>query len=140
MPDFIPYLSFNGNCADAMRFYERALGGKIEIMMSGADSPMASQIPKEMAHRILHARLALPDGGTLYGGDAPGHMPYQGIHGVGIALNYETTAEAQKIFERLADGGKVTMAMQPSFWAKSFGMLTDKFGTPWLINGGLQSI
>ena len=138
MPDFIPYLSFNGNCADAMRFYERALGAKIEIMMSGADSPMAAQIPKEVAHRILHARLVLPDGGTLYAGDAPGNMPYQGIHGIGITLNYETTADAQRIFDRLADGGKVTMAMQPSFWAKSFGMLTDKFGTPWLINGGLM--
>jgi PhnB protein len=138
MPNFIPYLSFDGNCADAMRFYERALGGTIEIMMSGADSPMAAQIPKEAAHRILHARLALPDGGTLYAGDAPGHMPYQGIHGVGIALSYETPVEAQKIFDRLADGGKVTMAMQPSFWAKSFGMLTDKFGTSWLINGGLN--
>jgi PhnB protein len=138
MPDFIPYLSFNGNCAGAMRFYERALGGKIEIMMSGADSPMAAQIPKEVAHRILHARLALPDGGRLYAGDAPGNVPYQGIHGVGITLNYETPADAQKIFDRLADGGKVTMAMQPSFWAKSFGMLTDKFGTPWVINGGLM--
>ena len=64
--------------AGAMRFYERALGGKIEIMMSGADSPRAAQIPKEVAHRILHARLVLPDGSTLYAGDAPGNRVLPG--------------------------------------------------------------
>jgi PhnB protein len=63
MPQPIAYLAFNGNCADAARFYERVLGGKLEVLMSGADSPMADQMPKEFAHRILHARLALPDGG-----------------------------------------------------------------------------
>jgi PhnB protein len=137
MPQPIPYLGFNGNCAEAMRFYETVLEGKLEILMSGADAPMAAQIPKEFAHRILHARLALKGGEYLYGGDAPMQMPYQGIHGVSIALNYDSVAEAQKIFDKLAAGGKVTMAMQPSFWAKSFGMLIDKFGTPWIVNGEL---
>ncbi len=140
MPHPIAYLAFNGNCAEAMRFYEAALGGKLEILMSGADSPMAAQIPKEVAHRILHARLALEVGGYLYAGDTPTHMPYQGIHGVSLALSYDSVAEAQRIFDRLAAGGKVTMAMQPSFWAKSFGMLIDKFGTPWIINGELVPI
>ncbi len=137
MPHPIAYLGFNGNCAEAMRFYEAALGGKLEILMSGADSPMAAQIPKELAHRILHARLALEGGGYLYAGDAPANMPYQGMHGVSLTLNYDSVAEARKIFDRLAEGGKVTMALQPSFWAKSFGMLVDKFGTPWIVNGEL---
>lgn len=136
MPDVIPYLAFNGNCAEAVRFYERALDGKIELMMSGADSPMAAQMPKEFAHRIMHARLALPGGAALYAGDAPPAM-YQGIHGVSITLNYGSVAEAAKYFERLGDGGKVTMAMAPTFWAKSFGMLTDKFGAHWIVNGEL---
>ena len=140
MPHPIAYLAFNGNCAEAMRVVEAALGGKLEILMSGADSPMAAQIPKEVAHRILHARLALEGGGYLYAGDTPTHMPYQGIHGVSLALSYDSVAEAQRIFDRLAAGGKVTMAMQPSFWAKSFGMLIDKFGTPWIINGELVPI
>jgi PhnB protein len=137
MPNPIAYLAFDGTCAEAMRFYESVLGGKIEIMMSGADSPMAAEIPKDVAHRILHARLAIPGGGYLYAGDAPTHIPFQGIHGVSMALNYDTPAEAQGIFDKLAAGGKVMMALQPTFWAKSFGMLTDKFGTPWMINGGL---
>ena len=139
MPDVIPYLGFNGNCAEAMRFYERALDGKLELMMSCADSPMAAKVPKEFAQRIMHARLALPGGGTLYAGDAMGQT-YQGIHGVSITLNYGNVAEAQKTFERLADGGKVTMAMAPTFWAKSFGMATDKFGAHWIVNGELLPI
>ena len=68
---------------------------------------------------------------------APVNMSYQGIHGVPITLNYDSVAAAQKTFDALAAGGKVTMAMQPSFWAKSFGMLVDKFGTPWIVNGAL---
>jgi len=139
MPEVVPYLGFNGNCAEAMRFYERALDGKIELMMSGADSPMAARIPKEFAHRIMHARLALPGGGTLFAGDVPSET-YQGIHGVSITLNYGSVADAKKIFERLADGGKVTMAMGPTFWAKSFGMVTDKFGAGWIVNGELLPI
>ncbi len=140
MPHPIAYLAFNGNCAEAMRFYESALGGKLEILMNGADSPMAAQIPKEFAQRILHARLALGGGGYLYAGDAPANMPYQGIHGVSLTLNYDSVAEAQRIFDKLAAGGKVTMAMAPSFWAKTFGMLIDKFGTPWIVNGELLPI
>jgi len=137
MPHPIAYLAFNGNCADAMRFYEHALGGKLEVLMSGADSPMAGQIPRESADRILHARLALPDGGTLFAGDAPERMPYEGIKGVSITLNYDTISEAQKVFSALAAGGQVTMPLQPAFWAKTWGMLADKFGTPWIINGEL---
>jgi PhnB protein len=137
MPQPIAYLGFDGNCADAMRFYASVLDGKIEFMMSGAESPMAAQIPQEFAHRILNARLKLKDGSYLYGGDAPTQMPYKGMHGVSIALNYDTVAEAQAIFNKLADGGKVHMPMAPSFWAKSFGMAVDKFGAPWIVNGEL---
>jgi PhnB protein len=140
MPDLIPYLAFDGNCADAMRFYERALEGRIELMLRLADSPMAAQAPQEYWQRIMHARLALPGGATLYAGDAMGQVSYQGIHGVSLTLNYATVAEASKFFERLADGGKVTMAMAPTFWAKSFGMVTDKFGAHWIVNGELLPI
>ena len=140
MPQAIAYLGFNGTCAEAMRFYETALGGKIEVMMSGADSPMAAQMPKEFAHLIMHARLALPGGGLLFAGDSPQNMPYEGIKGVSITLNYDTVAEAQKTFDALAAGGKVGMAMAPAFWAKTFGMLTDRFGTPWIVNGEMLPI
>ena len=135
MTQAIAYLAFNGNCADAMRFYERALNGKLEVLMSGADSPMAADIPKEFADRILHARLVLPGGGMLYAGDAPANLPYEGIKGVSIAVDYASVAEAEKVFAALAAGGQTSMPMQPTFWAKRFGMCVDKFGTPWIVNG-----
>ena len=135
MTQAIAYLAFNGNCAEAMRFYERALDGKLEVLMSGADSPIAEDIPKEFADRILHARLVLPGGGMLYAGDAPAHMPYEGIKGVSITVDYASVAEAEKVFAALAAGGQVGMPMQPAFWAKRFGMCVDRFGTPWMVNG-----
>jgi PhnB protein len=139
MPHPIPYLSFNGNCAEAMRFYERALGGNIEVLLRNADSPMGAQTPQEYADRIMHARLALPAGGILYAGDCPPQMKYSGIHGVGLTLNFDTVARATAAFNALAEGGTVSMALQPMFWAKIWGMLTDKFGTPWIVNGELQA-
>jgi PhnB protein len=137
MAQAIPYLAFNGNCAEAMRFYERVLGlgAKLEMMMSGADSPMAAQIPKEHAHRILHARLRFDDGSYIYAGDAPVHMPYDGIKGVTITMSYPSTAEGERVFKALSKGGNVIMPFQPTFWAKSAGMLTDKFGVAWNVNG-----
>lgn len=138
MPHPIAYLAFDGQCAEAMRFYEKALDGKLEVLMSGAESPMADQMPKEFAHRILHARLALPGGGLLFGGDAPVNMPYAGIHGVSLALNYDTVDDARKAFDALAAGGQVTMPLQPAFWAETWGMLVDKFGAAWIVNGNMK--
>jgi PhnB protein len=140
MTQAIAYLGFNGNCADAMRFYERALGGTLEVLMTGAQSPMADQIPKEAADRILHARLALPGGGTLYAGDCPQGVPYEGIKGVSITLDYPSIDQAATVFHALCEGGQVTMPMQPAFWAKRWGMCVDKFGTPWIVNGELQPV
>jgi PhnB protein len=136
----IPYIGFNGTCAEAMRFYERTLGGTLELLMRNADSPFAAQTAKEHADRIIHARLALPGGGSLYAGDSPPQMPYTGIHGVGLTLNFDTVAQATITFNALAEGGKVTMGLQPMFWARIWGMLTDKFGVPWIVNGELLPI
>jgi PhnB protein len=140
MPHPIPYLAFDGNCAEAMRFYERALGGRLELLMRNADSPMAAQTPKEHTDRILHARLALPGGGMLYAGDCPPQMPHQAVRGVAFTLNFETVEEARRMFDALADGASATTALQPMFWAKIWGMLTDRFGIPWIINGELADL
>jgi len=137
MAQAIPYLAFNGDCAEAMRFYERVLGlgAKLEMMMSGADSPMAERIPAQHAQRILHARLRFSDGSCIYAGDAPVHMPYEGIKGVTLTMSYASTTEAEAVFRSLADGGTVIMPFAPAFWAKRSGTLTDRFGTSWNING-----
>ncbi len=136
----IPYLGFNGNCAEAMRFYEQVLGGKITVMMTGAQSPMADQIPKEFADRVMNAQLELPGGGLLYAGDCPPHLPFEGVKGVNITLNYDSVDEAESIFNKLAEGGTVTMPYSPTFWAKKFGMLIDRFGVSWIINGELTPL
>jgi PhnB protein len=140
MPHPIAYLAFNGNCAEAMRFYERALDGKLEILMTMGASPMAAQCPPESLDRIIHARLALPDGGVLMAGDCPGAMPHEGIKGVSLTLNYDSCAEAERRFHALTEGGQITMPLQPTFWAKTWGMLVDRFGTPWIVNGELREL
>ncbi len=136
----IPYMAFDGNCSEAMRYYEKVLGGKIAVMMTNGQSPAAEHFPKEFHDRIMHARLELPGGGLFYAGDAMPQVPYEGIKGVTLALNYETVEEAESIFNALAQDGKVTMPYSPTFWAKKFGMLVDKYGVTWIINGELLPI
>jgi PhnB protein len=136
MPQLDSYLFFNGTCADAMRFYERTLGGKIEMMMTHAQSPMGAQASPGNADRIMHARLVI-DGRALMASDAMAGQPYEGMKGFSLALAYPTAAEAKKVFGALSDGGKVTMPMEKTFWAEAFGMLVDRFGTPWMVNGGM---
>ncbi|MFO0941151.1 MAG: VOC family protein [Pirellulales bacterium] len=136
----IPYLSFDGKCREAMNFYAKTFGGTIRLMMSGADSPVACQMPPEFADRILNAQLELPGGAMLYGGDAPAHMPYEGIKGITIALNYSSVDEAEAVFKAISEGGTVTMPYSPTFWAKKFGMATDRFGIHWIINGELTPL
>jgi PhnB protein len=141
MPHPIAYLSFNGNCTEAMRFYEKALGGKLEILLKAGDSPEAAHFGKEGADLILHADLELKGNGSLYGGDHMPHMgPYEGVKGVSLTLNYDTVDQAQRTFSALSEGGKITMPMQATFWAKIWGMFVDKFGVPWIINGERISV
>lgn len=137
MPQVIAYLAFDGTCAEAMRFYERALGGKLEMLLRTGDTPMGADAPPEWADRIMHARLAPPDGGVLYAGDAPANRPYEGIKGVSITLNYVNAADAEAAFTTLVEGGQVVMPLQEAFWARRWGMLVDRFGTPWIVNGEL---
>ena len=83
----------------------------------------------------MHACLALPGGAMLFAGDTPPGMPHEGIKGATLALQYDTIDEAHSAFHALSQGGQVTMPLSPSFWAKTFGMLTDRFGLSWAVNG-----
>ena len=137
MPQFDCYLFFDGNCAEAMRFYQRTLGGKLDLM-THAESPIASQTPPGSANRIMHARLAI-DGRSLMASDTMPGQPYEGMKNFSVALAYGTAAEAKQVFDLLAEGGRIKMPMQKTFWADAFGMLVDRFGTPWMVNGGMAS-
>ena len=132
------YVFFDGNCAEAMRFYERTLGGKLEVLMTHGESPMAAQTPPGSADRILHARLVV-DGRVLMASDGMVGQPYEGMKSFSVSLIYPTAAEARRIFDALAKGGQVQMAFEKTFWAEGFGMLVDRFGTPWMVNGGMAS-
>lgn len=129
------YLTFNGNAAEAMRFYEKTLGGKMQMMMTMGEAPGAEQFPPEAAGRIMHAALAYGEGLLMASDTMPG-QPYEGMKGFGVALTLDTVAEGQRVFDAFAAGGQVTMPFGKTFWVEAFGMVTDRFGTPWLINGG----
>ncbi len=135
MPQLCAYLSFDGRCAEAMKFYERVLGGKLEAMITYGDVPDGEKPPPEAAGRIMHAYLVHPDF-ALMAGDTPPGIPYQGITGVMMALVFPTAAEGQRVFAALGEGGSVGMPMGETFWAEQFGMVTDRFGVPWGISGG----
>jgi uncharacterized glyoxalase superfamily protein PhnB/uncharacterized protein YndB with AHSA1/START domain len=128
----VPYLSFNGKCEAAFKFYEQTLRGKLLLMMRYGDSPAAAQTPAESRDKIMHARLAVGDA-LLMGSDAPPQM-YQPMQGVSVSLSVKEPGEAERIFAVLAENGAVRMPIQETFWAQRFGMLTDRFGTAWMIN------
>ena len=127
-----PYMSFNGDCKAAFALYEKCLGGKIEMSMTYAGSPMASQVPAEWGDKILHITMSLGDQ-RLQGADAPPGR-YEKPQGFSVALALDDTAEASRIFKELSDGGTVQLPLQETFWAAAFGMFTDRFGIPWIIN------
>ena len=134
MTQLDPYLFFDGTCAEAMRFYERTLGGRIEMMMTHADSPTPEQIPPGMRDRIMHARIVFGDRErVLMASDWMIGQPYDKMSGFALSFNCPTAADAKRVFDAMAQGGRVTMPLQKTFWAESFGMLVDKFGTPWMI-------
>ncbi|OUM00177.1 VOC family protein [Variovorax sp. JS1663] len=129
------YLSFDGNCAEAMKFYAQVLGASIEALITYGQVPGGEPPPASHADRIMHAYL-VHEGFSLMAGDTPPGVPYAGIQGVMLALSFGATAEAQRVFAALAGGGgQVQMPMAETFWAEQFGMVTDRYGVPWGING-----
>jgi len=127
-----PYLTFNGKCEAAFKFYERCLGGKIEMMLTHGDSPMAAQVPADWRNKIMHARLTIGDK-VLMGSDAPPEH-YEEAKGFSVSVSVDEPAEAERIFKALAEKGTVRMPLQETFWAVRFGALVDQFGVPWMIN------
>jgi PhnB protein len=128
-----PYLTFNGNCEAAFKFYEARLGGKIGGMMPFEGSPMAAQVPAEHRKKIMHASISF-DGNLLMGSDTMPGQPYEGMKGFSLTLSAPDVAEAERLFAALAEGGSVIMPLAPTFWAARFGMLKDQFGVPWMVN------
>jgi PhnB protein len=127
-----PHLHFQGNCGEAFRFYADTFGGKITFAITYGESPVAAQMPAELKNRIMHARLEL-GGQYLLGCDVPTER-FRSPQGFNVVAAVADPADAERAFEALAADGIVTMPMQETFWAQRFGMCTDRFGIPWMVN------
>ena len=123
------YVNFAGKCAEAFRFYEKQLGGKIVMMMTHGEAPDQSRVNPALKDAVLHARISV--GGTeLMGADIPNAEPMRSAY---LSLIVESDAEAERIYSALSDGGQVFMAMQETFFATRFGQLRDRYGINWMI-------
>ncbi len=131
------YLTFNGNCKNAMNFYKSIFGGEFILQQSWGDSPMKDDTPEEFKHLIMHCALPVSNSFTLMGCD---HHPVMHKHkhvlgnNTEIVLLPKAKAEADRLFAALCDGGSVNMPLQDMFWGSYSGSCKDKFGIQWLID------
>ena len=126
------HLSFDGTCREAFSFYESVLGGKIVTMLTYGESPMSTSVQPNWHEKIIHATLMLQDG-VLSGADAaPGE--YEKPNGFQILYQPETPEESRRVFNGLAEGGKVVIPVQQTFWSTCYGALVDRFNVPWEIS------
>jgi PhnB protein len=130
--DLVPYLNFNGNCAEAFKFYGQALGGKIVTTMTWGDTPAKEHVPANWHGKVMHTALEV-GGRSLFGSDG-GPTDYKTPAGMSVALTAATVAEGKKAFDALSEGGNVTMPFEKTFWSPGFGSLVDRYGIPWMIN------
>ena len=128
------YLNFNGNCREAMTHYAQVLGGEVTAMFEFGDTPMegGQPLPEAMRSLIMHASVTAGDQ-VLMASDA-GPMGYHGVHGFAVSVQAANEVEAERIYDGLKDGADIQMPLGPTFFAKKFAMLKDRFGTPWMIN------
>ena len=132
-----PYLSFNGQCEAAFTHYEKVLGGRIAMLSRFGETPGCEEMPRELHDQIMHVRLQVGDQ-VLMGSDSPPEY-HEDTKGMSVAINVEDTAEGERIFNGLADGGTVRMPYEETSWAQRFGMCVDRFGTPWMVNAGMKN-
>jgi len=127
-----PYLSFNGNCAEAFKFYEQATGGKIGMVMTYGQAPEGPPVPPGSEDWVMHASIKIGDS-VIMGSDAPPQY-FTKPGGFSVSLNLETPEQAEASYAALSEGGEIKMPIGETFWAQRFAMFVDKFGIPWMIN------
>jgi len=126
----VPYIMFNGNCEEALKFYEKALGGEIANLMRAGESPVDTQM--QNPQQVMHAHFN-KDGNLLFmASDGMGNETGAGM--VHLSLNFNDSGSIQNVFNALSDGGKVSMPLQDTFWGATFGMVTDQYGVNWMLN------
>ena len=128
----IPHLNFNGQCREAFETYAKVLGGEIAYMGTWGEMPDADQFPAEMHKLIMHTTIKLGDQ-LIMGADSPPDR-YEKPQGLWVSINVKDAAKGERVFNDLSEGGNVVMPFQKTFWSPGFGMCTDRFGTPWMVN------
>ena len=131
------YLIFNGNCGEAFQFYKEAFGGDFEMISKFVEMPpqedqVLSEADKE---KIMHVKLPISKETVLYGSDSL--TPEQKVtfgNNFSVSINVDSRDDADILFAKLSEGGKITMPLQTTFWGAYFGMWTDKFGVNWMVN------
>ncbi|MES2416963.1 MAG: VOC family protein [Bacteroidota bacterium] len=134
-----PYLTFNGNCEAAFTFYKSVFGGEFPYIGKFKDMPLEAgqpAVPAAEGEKIMHVSLPISKETTLFGSDSSEAFGQATLIGnnISISINTESTTEADRLFNGLSAGGKVTMPMNKTFWGAYFGMFTDQFGINWMIN------
>lgn len=139
MKDVNSYLIFDGNCREAMNFYNQCFGGKLDVMSFGdmpADAAGGEQMPPEMKNRVMHARIGNGAKTVLMGSDTmPGHGGNHPADNYSISVDCESDEEVTRLFNALSQNAKkIKMPLGDAFWGAKFGMLEDKFGVHWMFN------
>lgn len=128
----VPYIFLYGRCEEALEFYKSVFGGSYELMRVG-DSPVASEMPPDSGNRVMHASFTA-DEIAFMASDGRDVKPVDPDAGnISISLSLDDGGRGERIFTALAAGGKVGMPIDKAFWGGRFGMVTDKFGTEWMM-------
>lgn len=133
------YLNFNGNCEEAFNFYKSVFGGEFPYLGRFKDMPPSEdgiKMPAEHENRIMHVSLPISKETMLMGSDTGGEWAphFKQGNNFSISINADSKEEADRLFNGLSEGGKVTMPLNNTFWGDYFGMLEDKFGINWMMS------
>lgn len=128
----IPYLAFDGQAEEALKFYAAALDARIDMISRFREAPL--DVPQSHLDRVMHAHISFGDNSLMFSDTMPGQPPTSGTQ-VALSLNLDRDEDhARRLFERLAEGGRVTMPLAQQFWGALFGMCVDRYGVSWMVN------
>lgn len=133
LPAIQPYLFFGGRCEEALAYYKKALGATVDMVMKFSESPdpvPAGMLPAGFENKVMHASFRVGDNVLMASDGCEVTNPFKGFS---LAYSVATEAEADRVFNALADGGQVTMPLEKTFWSPRYGMVTDRFGIAWMV-------